>query len=98
MASYFSPSCDAAVCLWAFFYDNAQEEKKKTAVWLDLHVLNPFWMCYTLCSLFSILDHREATGRTQHSARCSNKVKIWIMLITPRISIPFSNCPMSPTD
>lgn len=35
---------------------------------------------------FSILEFHGVIWRSQHSARCSNKVKIWIMLITPRIS------------
>lgn len=37
-------------------------------------------------------------GRSWRSAGCSDKVKIWIMLITPRISAPLWICPMSPTD
>lgn len=45
----------------------------------------------------SFLDPRDTKGRSQPSVGCY-KVNIWIMLITPMISIPFSNCPVSPTD
>lgn len=52
-----------------------------------LLVITSAYPCFR-CSQY-ILKHLEATGRSQHSARCSKNMKIWIMLITPRISIPW---------
>lgn len=45
----------------------------------------------TACYLgqFCVFDHHKDTGRSPHSERLStDTVKIWIMLITPGISIP----------
>lgn len=90
--------------------EKKKRKKRESTEWLDLGIHDPSTQDFSLSPLghclrldvqyivHSVLEHHEDTGRSQHSARCSDKVKIWIMLITPRISIPLSNCLMSPTD